>query len=223
MKQIFIIMILFSFIPMSVFAKKEKDKKEPPHQYSVSMNDGTTIEGVLSQDWVRWPAKSVNVDFKIKTAGGEERKITVNEIDTIYDLTNGEKFVAANLLSPRIGKTGRTVKWISKCGQKSSHGEILSYVAWFNFLQGSRSSWDLGTVHCIRFENDSVAYPFHYPPQNGEYNVSVMKKQLKTIRPDAVEFIDRYFKSNKAEKKKLAEQPELFLNVYEDYLKSLSQ
>ncbi|MCM1071449.1 MAG: hypothetical protein NC210_05485 [[Clostridium] fimetarium] len=222
MKHLLIAMLAAMMIPFAAFGKKEKkgaDDNKAPHNYRVVLSDGSTVEGILSKDWVRWPAKSVNVDFKIKAPDGTETKITVEEIDTIYDLTNGDKFIAANIPVPKIGNTGRVVKWIAKCGPKSEHGEIITYVAWFSFSNGTRSNWELAPVHCMRFDNDSVAYPFQYPNQNGSFNTSVMKKHLKEIRPEAVEYINKYFKDNKKLKKQLPDNPGLFLEAYEQYLR----
>jgi len=225
MKQLIIAMLAASIIPFAVSGKKEKKEAEDkiPHTYKVSMTDGSTVEGILSQDWVRWPAKSINVNFKIKTSDSVEQKITVNEIDTIFDLTSGEKFVAANLLVPRIGKTGRILKWIAQCGPKSDHGEIITYVAWFTFMRGNRSVWEIAPVHCIRFENDSVAYPFQYPQQNGSFNTAIMKKHMKETRPDAIEYLNKYFKDNKKLRKQLPDNPGLFLDAYEEYLRQSQQ
>lgn len=220
MKKTLIIALTLTLLAPAAMAKKEKTKKEkePPHEYVVKMNNGNAISGILSQDWVRWPAKSINVDFKIKQSDGTEQQITVNEIDTIYDMTDGRKFVAVNLPYPRIGKTGNIVKWIAKCGPKSEHGEVLTYTAWYNFQRGTFFEWGLAETHCMRFENDSIAYPFYYPPQNGEFNTSIMKKKLKEIRPEAVEYLTKYFKSNKEQRKQLQKHPELFLEAYEDFI-----
>lgn len=219
MKHLLLAMLAFLLVPAAIVAKNDKKKeKEPPHQYLVKLNDGEEVSGILSQDWVRWPAKSVNVDFKIKSTDDTEHKITVEQIDTIYDLTSGQKFVAINIHSPRLGKSGKIIKWIAECGPKSEHGEILTYVAWFSFMRGTRSEMDLARVRCMRFENDSITYPFYFPPQNGEFNIHQMKKYLKDIRPDAVEFIDKYFKQNKDLRKRLADEPGIFLEAYEKFL-----
>lgn len=220
MKKLLIIAMALTLLAPAAMAKKEKKEKEQPHEYVVKMTDGKEVAGILSQDWVRWPAKSVNVDFKIKQSDGKEQQITVNEIDTIYDKTSGERFVGANIPSPRLGKAGRIIKWIAKCGPKSEHGEVLTYVAWYNFSRGTFSEWQLANTHCMRFDNDSIAYPFYYPPQNGEFNTSIMKKHLKEIRPEVVEYLTKYFKSNKEQRKQLSEHPELFLEAYETYMKN---
>ncbi len=182
MKHLIIALLAAMMIPFAAFGKKKKKETRHDkalHDYRVALSDGSTVEGFLSKDWVRWPAKSINVNFKIKGSDGTETKITVEEIDTIYDLTNGDKFIAANIPVPKIGNIGRVVKWIAQCGPKSEHGEIITYVSWFSFNIGTRSEWRLSPVHCMRFENDTIVYPFQFPSQNGSFNMAFMKKRLK--------------------------------------------
>ncbi len=220
MKKTFLILMAILLVGGS-YAKKKNENKEKtlPDTYLVKLKDGSTLEGTLSKDWVRWPSKTINEDFNIVDNSGKEYTITVNEIDTIFDITSGDVFIAAYVPSPKIGNLKNTNKWIVKLGPKTSNGEIISYFSRYQYNVGQYSRWGGDYVHCMRFDNDSIVYPFRYPDNNGGFNLSIMKKWLKNMRPDAVEYINSYFKKNKEQRKQLYEKPELFIEVYEEYLK----
>ena len=207
-------------MPLAGAAKKDKkeDKNDGPVMVSVLLKDGSRAEGELTKDWFRWPAKTINENFKVRQADSMEREIRSEEVDTI--LRSDVKDPYTSVLTP----VGRMFKikdrcWIVKCGPKSENAEILTFVSWMNISYGTRSQWEPHTTYLVRFGNDSVAYPFYYPIQNGDFNVKLMKKALKERRPGTAEYIESYFKKNKKLRNQLREHPEYLLEAYDQFLK----
>lgn len=219
MRKLLVLLFLLSLsLPFAAIAKKKEKGNDEPQTVKVLLKDGSRVEGKLTTDWFRWPAKSINENFKVGQPDGSEREIRSEEVDTIW--CSNEKTPWTSVLTP-VGKMFKVKNccWIVKCGPKSANAEILTYVAWANISYGTRSQWEPHNTYCVRFGNDSIAYPFYYPIQNGDFNVKLMKKALKESRPGTAEYIEQYFKKHKDQRKQLREHPELLLEAYEQFLK----
>ena len=214
-------------LPLAASPKKEKkddgnEKQEQndKHVYvTVVLDDGSRTEGELTKGWFRWPAKTINENFKVRLADGQEVEYTSQEVDSILIPASGRRLTTAYIPVPKLFNKNNMVKWIVACGPKSEHGEILTYMSRALVKYGNKERWVDCYTRCMRFDNDSTIYPFDYS-QNGGINLSLMKKFLKETRPEAVDFIDRYFKADKKLKKELSDRPELFLAAYEEYLRT---
>lgn len=220
---------LFAFLlavalPVAVSARKKKEAEDNDKQAHlvVKLKDASVVEGALTKSWFRWPAKTINENFKMSLADGTEVEYTSHQIDSIFIPRQDRRFTSAYIPVPRLRNKNNAVKWIVECGPASEHGEILSYMSRVYVKRGNKTYWETAVTHCMRFECDSVIYPFYYE-KNGGFNLSVMKNALKQSRPGAVEYINNYFKANKKQKKELVDSPELFLEAYEEYLRTQKQ
>lgn len=198
--------------------KKEEKSPEKQPRVEVLLKDGSRTAGKLTQDWFRWPAKSINENFKVTADDGVETRYEAMQVDSIFEPETGLRYTVASIPVPKLTNKNNVEQWIVECGPRSEHAEILIYVAWFNMQYGTRSQWEPRRTYCVRFGSDSTIWPFYYPPQNGEFNMGIMKRGLKDVRPEAVKYIEEYFKKNKKLRKQLPENPALFLEAYEEYL-----
>ncbi|MDE6127019.1 MAG: hypothetical protein K2G30_08690 [Muribaculaceae bacterium] len=212
-----IFLLVLICLPIAAFAGK-KGKDDSPVMVKVLLKDGSRAEGELTTDWVRWPAKTINENFKIRTADGNQREILAVDVDSIWASDSKDAFTS--VLTP-VGRMFKVKNrcWVVRCGPKSENAEILSYITWVNITYGNRSRWEPHTTYLVRFGNDSIAYPFYYPKQNGDFNIRLMKKELKDSRPGAAEYIEAYFKKNKKLRKQLPDNPALLLEAYDMFLK----
>ncbi len=207
-------------LPLVAFAGKNDDQKGKggPVTVKVLLKDGSRAKGELTTGWVRWPAKTINENFKIKTADGAQREILAIDVDSIWASDSKSPFTSVLTPVGRMFKV-KDLCLIVRCGPKSDNAEILSYITWVNIKYGNRSRWEPHTTYLVRFGNDSIAYPFYYPMQNGDFNIKLMKKALKESRPGTAEYIESFFKKNKKLRKQLREHPEYLLEAYDLFLK----
>ncbi len=211
--------VLVLVFPFSAFAKKHEEKKEKNDYVVVKLKDGSTSEGMLTKGWFRWPSKTINENFKVRLADGNEVEYTSEQVDSILITEAGARFTTADIPVPKLGNRNNRAHWIVRCGPKSEHGEILTYMTRALVNYGVREVWEDCYTRCIRFDDDTEIYPFDYS-KNGGFNLSVMKKALKDKRPGLVDFLNKYFKENKKLKKEIGEHPEYFLDAYEEFLKT---
>lgn len=102
--------------------------------------------------------------------------------------------------------------------EHSPHAQALGYDAWID-TGGRNSRRERVTITCIKMDGDSVAYPFFYP-KSGNLNWRVLEYHMKKKNPAFAEYLKAYFKdkANKEKKKAISKDPNLFLDVYEEFL-----
>lgn len=218
---ILLLIVAGSIFSADVCAKKDKDDKNDD-VVMVTMKDGTVEKGRVTKWWdgLKFKSKDFNRAFTVKTDDGRELKLNASELDSLYFPLRGEGKIKTYrvhpIAFPSLGNRNAVKYWISGEARKSEHARIVTGVVWTNVQYGMRSQWELRQLPCIKFECDTVAYPFYYY-DNGNFNISVMKHWLKKKNPELLKHIETYFKNDKKAKKKVGDDWTIMLDACEGY------
>lgn len=223
-KVLFYLTVLLSVVaaPMAN-AKGEKKEKGADDVVEVTMVDGSVEKGKITKYWTALLKKGFNKTFAMKTDDGRELKLTSDDVRELYfplrdTVEKAIRYESTWVAVPKLGNKDKLEKWILAKGKASEHASHLWYMGWATVMYGSQTRREFVATHCVKFDNDSVAYPFYYE-HNGGFITSVMYHHLKKSNPDLMEYIKRYFKKNKEAKKRMNKDVGVMLEVYEEYLK----
>ncbi|MCM1050722.1 MAG: hypothetical protein NC349_02060 [Paenibacillus sp.] len=208
--------------------KKDKIDKENEMVVEVTMPDGSVEKGIISTHWTSALKKGFNKTFVMLTNDGRKLNLNGEEVDSVYFPLRGEgqlkTYRMMSIPQPKIGNMKNISRWMSGMGPKSEHAQIVIPMVWTHVLIGNgrtvNSYPELQPMICLHIEGDSISYPF-YCKNNGNFNLAIIKKFLKDKNPGLVEYLEAYFKSNKKAKKEIGKHPEIMLDVYEEYLKTI--
>lgn len=203
-RLLILLSFLVSFVIVS-YARQYDGNKE----IMISLSDGTKKRGVLIKSW--FTIGKLNREFLMKLSDGSEKWFNSSEVDSIVFIHNNEKWAAHDIKNER---------WFMKCGPSTDNAEILTYYMYAPLASEIRRPIlsDLRFTHAIRIKEDSEIYPFYYQMFWG-FKLKFIKKSLERKYPGLIKYIASYFKQNKELKNSLYQHPELFLQVYEDFLK----
>lgn len=221
---------VISALPTSVFAKKkEKNDSIDEWRIEVFMKDGNVEKGRLKSHWTKFRLNGgFNSKMSMMTDDGRKLDLTVEDMDSIHFPERLDNLVQSCVISdvaiPSLKSKDNLKKFILYRFKRSSHAEALGYDAWVDVHYGSNTRRELVTITCIKMDGDSVAYPFFYP-KNGNFNTRVFEHHMKKKNPALAEYLKAYFKNkaNKEKKKAISKDPNLFLDVYEEFLNQQSQ
>lgn len=218
---ILLLIVAGSIFSADVCAKKDKDDKNDD-VVTVTMLDGTVEKGRVTKWWggLKFKSKDFNRAFTVKTDDDRELKLNASQIDSLYFPLRGDDMMTTyrvyNVAFPSLGNRNAVRQWLAGEAQQSKHAKIVVTNIWANVQYGTRSQWELKALPCIKFECDTVAYPFYYY-DNGNFNISVMKHWLKKKNPELLKHIETYFKNDKKAKKKVGDDWTIMLDACEGY------
>ena len=224
---LFVMAALVLFLSVEASAKKSKEEKENENVIEVTLTDGKVEKGRVTTYWTYPMKKGYSRTFKIKTDDGRDIKFDVTDIDSLYfPLRTEEQFRTYRPMlvpRPKIGNKSNVEEWICAVGKRSEHAQLYFPSIWVNYqATPTQSRNDLFTLPSIKFDCDSIAYPFYYY-HNGNFNISVIKHWLNKSNPELYDYLNDYFKKNKKAKKEIGDRPEIMLEVYEEYLRTKSE
>jgi len=202
---------------------QEKDSGDD-RRIEVFMKDGSVEKGRLKSHWTKLRfGKGFNSKMSMVTDDGRKLDLTVEDMDSLHFLERSDNLVQSCVISPvaapSLKSKDKLNKYILYRFKRTPHAEALGYDAWISVHYGNRISRELVTVTCIKMDGDSVAYPFFYP-REGNLNTSVLKHHMKKKNPAFAEYFEAYLKDkkNKDKKKAISKDPNLFLDIYEEFL-----
>lgn len=229
-RMILSVVLLLACLPDAGAKKEKKDKadKENEMVVEVTMPDGSVEKGIISTYWTSALKKGFNKTFVMLTNDGRKLNLNGEDVDSVYfPLREEGQLKTYRMMSvpqPKIGNTKNITRWMSGMGPKSEHAQIVIPTVWTHVLIGNgrnvNSYPELQPMLCLHIDGDSISYPF-YCKNNGNFNLLIIKKFLKDKNPGLVEYLEAYFKSNKKAKKEIGKHPEIMLDVYEEYLKTI--
>lgn len=204
-------------------AKGEKKEKGSDDVVEVTLTDGTVEKGKITKYWDYFLKKGFNKTFVMRTDDGRELKLSSDDVTSLYfplrdSVEQVTRYIPIMVPQPSLRNKNKMDRLIMAQGAKSDHATLMWYLGWTDVHYGNKVRREKVPTHCIRFENDTVAYPFYYV-RNGGFNTAVMKHHLKNSRPELEEFIKQYFKKNKDARKRFNKDVSVMLEAYDEYLK----
>lgn len=205
------------------YAKNEN--KENDDRVEVTLKDGTVIKGMVTSYWTKMRMKGFNQKVGVKSDDGRDWDLTAEDIDSLYFPLRPDDqvktFVTSYVAMPSLRSKDKVTEIILGRFGRSEHAQVLGYSAWTDVHYGNKVRREMVINSCIKMDGDTIAYPYYYP-YNGNFNTGVLKYHMKNLKknPEWAEFFEAYFKdkAHKQLKKDLSKNPNLFLNVYEEFV-----
>ena len=225
---IYVAVMLCAFVAPFANAKNEKEEgKGSGDVVEVTLTNGTVEKGRITKYWTALLKKGFNKTFEMKTDDDRDLHLSSDDVKLIYfplrdSVDKTVRYVSMPVAVPKLGNKSNIDKLISGVKAKSDHALLIWYMNWVDVKYGMKTRRELQPTFCIKFDNDTVAYPFYYN-MNGGLNMQVMKHHLKQSRPELMEFIEGYFKKNKEAKKRINKDITVMLEVYDEYLKQSAE
>ena len=225
MKRLFPALALFAALifaaQAATAAKKPKDQEF--RHIAITLCSGEVVDGYIHRNWSAetsyYALKKANYSLKIVPTpeSDEVTKYTADEIDHLVFLgatenePDGQRWDACPVARPSISNryhSARQLVCLSKRGDNAT-------IYWWNEVVtgGHRGQQRiLTTIYGIRFDGDEVVYPF------GLLVPALMKKNYPGLAESLKEF-----RKEKAQRKELAEDPTVMLDVYDRWLAQRAQ
>lgn len=224
MKKAVALFIAFAFgmLASDSSAKKiSKEEQKALDTVSVTLKDGTTINGVIKKYWTSQYGNSYNKEFSLTDNSDKEVKIKSEDLDSIVFPMRADSLLKVwrvyNFPAIKLfGKKGNIERWIAADGKRSKHARIVVPNVRVNRPIGTRSEWVVTTWGCLQVENDTIAHPFFFNFSGG-FNLNYLKKELGKTNPDLVNHIEAWFKADKKRKKAVEKDYAVMLEAVEDY------